>query len=94
MKVTISIALLLCLVATCSATAFNLKQLETDISHGRVNPTQADLANIFKSYGYNAHADSERFMMFVEKVSRIVAHNANPNKTYTQKINKMTFKTK
>lgn len=64
MKVTISIVLLLCLAASCSA-ALNLKQLETEISHGRVIPTEADLLTIFKSYGYNAHAESERFMMFV-----------------------------
>lgn len=95
MKVIISITLLVCLAAvTCSAAALNLKQLQHEISHGRVNATETDLINIFRSYGYNVKTDGERFRMFVQKVARIVAHNANPNKTYTQKINKMTFKTK
>jgi len=64
MKIISLIALFLCLAATSSA-ALNLKQLETEASHGRVTPTEADLISIFESYGYNAHTDSERFMMFV-----------------------------
>ncbi|EAR99932.3 papain family cysteine protease (macronuclear) [Tetrahymena thermophila SB210] len=63
------------------------------ISRGLVDYTDADLLSIYQSYGYEPDPNSERFQLFKSRLAKIIEHNSNPDKKYSQIINKLTFQT-
>lgn len=65
--------------------------LEQEVSHGRLNATEAELLKIFKSFGFHPNAASERFQLFKNRLVDMIKHNSNPHKKYSMKINKFTF---
>ncbi|KAL4462565.1 hypothetical protein ABPG74_000395 [Tetrahymena malaccensis] len=57
------------------------------------NATDQELLKLFGSFGFYPNQNSERFQLFKKRVAKIVEHNLNPNKKYSQKISKFTFYT-
>ncbi|EAR99933.1 papain family cysteine protease (macronuclear) [Tetrahymena thermophila SB210] len=92
MRQNILIALFL---ALCLSTILGSgENREILISQGLVDFTESDLLGIYQSYGYQPDTNSERYQLFKSRLAKIIEHNSDPNKTYTQGINHLTFQTR